>query len=131
MASTDADGEGDATESESLKSRVETWLTGQMPIIQMHGGTSAVREADPEESRVVIELGGACEGCAISPRTAQNIKVELAKEFDEIDDVVVRADDGGGTGEEGRRRESFLGIDRNEGGRGGRGESGPNGYDAY
>lgn len=112
-------------DTESLKARVERWLTAQMPIIRMHGGTSAVREADPDAGRVVVELGGACEGCAVSPRTTQNIKVDLAKEFDEVDDVVVRI----GDGESGRmsadHAESFMGIDRNEGGRGGRGEGAP------
>ena len=41
---------------ESLKSRVETWMVKQMPIIQMHGGTSMVRECDPESGQVVVEL---------------------------------------------------------------------------
>jgi hypothetical protein len=52
--------------------------------------------------------------------------MDLAAEFDEVDDVVVRftAGDGGGWG--GAQAESFMGVDRNEGGRGGRGEGSPN-----
>lgn len=113
------------SEATSLQERVERWLTGQMPIIKMHGGTSAVRVADPETGEVVVELGGACEGCAVSSRTAQNIKLDLAEEFPEVEDVVVRVneDEDGGWGME--RAESFMGIDRNEGGRGGRGEGAP------
>lgn len=114
----------DSETEDALQARVERWLTAQMPIIQMHGGTSAVQKADPEDGEVVVELGGACSGCAISPRTTQNIKIDLAKEFDEVDDVVVRvADDGGGWNPD--QAESVMGIDRNEGGRGGRGEGAP------
>jgi len=123
-----SDSEGDR---EDLQSRVETWLTAQMPIIQMHGGTSAVREADPEKGRVVVELGGACAGCGISSRTTQNIKIDLAKEFDEVSDVVVRTGDDGATDWDIERAESYMGIERNEGGRGGRGESSAHGSDTH
>ena len=67
---------------ESLKSRVEQWMVAQMPIIQMHGGTSVVREANPETGQVVVELGGTCSGCGISNITAQNIKRDMFMEFD-------------------------------------------------
>lgn len=113
------------SEATSLQDRVERWLTAQMPIIQMHGGTSVVRVADPDTGEVVVELGGACEGCAVSSRTAQNIKLDLAEEFPEVEDVVVRVNDDGGGGLGLDQRESFMGIDRNEGGRGGRGEGAP------
>lgn len=118
-------------DTDSLKARVERWLTAQMPIIRMHGGTSAVQEADPESGRVVVELGGACEGCAISPRTTQNIKVDLADAFPDVEEVIVRV----GDGEAGRmgadHAESTMGIDRNEGGRGGRGEGAPGVNDQF
>ncbi|MFB6104065.1 MAG: NifU family protein [Halobacteriaceae archaeon] len=112
-------------EDRTLADRVETWLAGQMPIIRMHGGTSAVQTADPDTGEVIIELGGACEGCAISSRTAQNIKLDLAKEFPEVQEVIVRVadDDSAAMGIE--QAESYMGIDRNEGGRGGRGEGAP------
>jgi Fe-S cluster biogenesis protein NfuA len=112
-------------EGDTLKSRVERWLTAQMPIIQMHGGTSAVRKADPEDGEVVVELGGACGGCTISSVTSQNIKVDLAREFDDVDEVTVRVADGGDDWTP-DQPESVMGIDRNEGGRGGRGEGSPN-----
>ena len=99
--------EADA-DAESLKGRVETWMTGQMPIIQMHGGTSAVRKADPDSGEVVVELGGTCAGCGISDITARNIKRDLIQEFPEVDDVVVRVPS---TGD--------MGSDTVEGGRGG------------
>ncbi|MFB6096494.1 MAG: NifU family protein [Haloferacaceae archaeon] len=94
--------------SDSLKERIETWMQGQMPIIQMHGGESVVRKADPESGEVVVELGGTCSGCGISNITAQNIKRDLIMDFDEVDDVVVRVPS---TGD--------MGKDTVEGGRGG------------
>jgi len=93
---------------ESLKSRVETWMVKQMPIIQMHGGTSMVRECDPETGQVVIELGGTCSGCGISNVTAENIMRDMYMEFEEIEDVEVKVPSTGDTG-----------ADTVEGGRGG------------
>jgi Fe-S cluster biogenesis protein NfuA len=83
-------------------------MVGQMPIIQMHGGTSVVREADPETGEVVVELGGTCSGCGISNITAQNIKADLIRDFPEVGDVTVRVPS---TGE--------MGSETVEGGRGG------------
>jgi Fe-S cluster biogenesis protein NfuA len=92
----------------TLADRVEEWMVGQMPIIQMHGGTSVVREADPETGEVVVELGGTCSGCGISNITAQNIKADLIRDFPEVEDVTVRVPS---TGE--------MGSETVEGGRGG------------
>jgi Fe-S cluster biogenesis protein NfuA len=96
------------TETESLADRVERWMVGQMPIIQMHGGTSVVREADPETGEVVVELGGTCSGCGISDITARNIRADLITDFEEVTDVTVRVPSTGDTG-----------ADTVEGGRGG------------
>jgi len=109
----------DDADAESLKARVERWLAGQMPIIQMHGGTSAVRKADPETGEVVVELGGVCAGCGISGRTSQNIKLELAREFPEVTAVTVRTGDGGTADWDVQQAESYMGVERLEGGRGG------------
>lgn len=92
----------------TLKSDIEDWMTGQMPIIQMHGGRSVVRKADPESGEVVVELGGACAGCGISNLTAQNIKRDLIQDFEDVNDVTVRVPS---TGE--------MGSETVEGGRGG------------
>ena len=116
----DADDEGDG----SLAERVERWLAREMPIIQMHGGTSAVREADPDSGAIVVELGGGCAGCGISDVTSDNIEAGLLKEFPDVEDVTVRVPDpemgvvnGGG---------SIMGVDHTEGGRGDWGGSDPN-----
>ncbi|WP_096390440.1 NifU family protein [Halopenitus persicus] len=92
--------------SDSLADRIETWMVGQMPIIRMHGGTSVVREANPETGEVVVELGGTCSGCGISNVTATNIKRDLLADFEEVTDVTVRVpstgDQGAATVEGGR-----------------------------
>lgn len=92
----------------TLRGRIEEWMVGQMPIIQMHGGTSVVREADPETGEVVVELGGTCAGCGISNLTASNIRADLVRDFEEVEDVTVRVPS---TGD--------VGSDTVEGGRGG------------
>ncbi|MFB6155226.1 MAG: NifU family protein [Haloferacaceae archaeon] len=92
----------------TLREEIETWLVGQMPIIQMHGGTSAVREVDEETGEVVVELGGTCSHCGISNVTATNIKADLLRTFDAVEDVTVRVPSSGDSG-----------SDTVEGGRGG------------
>ncbi|MFB6149363.1 MAG: NifU family protein [Halobacteriales archaeon] len=115
MSDADVENQDD---SEALRQRVEGWLAAQMPIIQLHGGTSMVPEADPESGEVVIELGGTCSGCAISPRTQQMIKTQLVEDIEAVETVHVRFlddDQGWDTDEPG----GLVGIDRREGGRGG------------
>ncbi|MGM0397511.1 MAG: NifU family protein [Halobacteriota archaeon] len=108
----------DATE---LRERIESWLSVQMPIIQMHGGESAVKSVDPESGRVAVELGGTCAHCGISPRTAERVRENLAEEFDDVTEVeVVFLDDTEALGVD--QAESIMGIDRTQGGRGGEGK---------
>ena len=91
---------------ESLADRIERWMVGQMPIIQMHGGTSVVREVDEETGEVVVELGGTCSGCGISNVTADNIRRDLIMDFEEVTEVHVKVpstgDQGSSTVEGGR-----------------------------
>jgi Fe-S cluster biogenesis protein NfuA len=93
---------------QTLRERVEAWMAGQMPIIQMHGGESVVREADPETGEVVVELGGTCAGCGISDITARNIRRDMIQDIDVVTDVHVKVPSTGDTG-----------ADTVEGGRGG------------
>ena len=87
------------TESkQELRSRIEDRIVEQMPIIQMHGGTSMVRELDVESGLVVIELGGTCSGCGISNITAENMQRELYFTFDEIEDVQIKVPSTGDVG---------------------------------
>ncbi|ARS91390.1 NifU family protein [Natrarchaeobaculum aegyptiacum] len=108
----------------TLRERVETWLSREMPIIQMHGGTSAVREADPETGEVIIELGGGCAGCSVSDVTTGNIEAALL-EWPDVDDVTVRVPDPRESLGGPEQAESIMGIDRTEGGRGDWGSSNP------
>ncbi|WP_256297959.1 NifU family protein [Haloarchaeobius salinus] len=114
----------DAAETDdALAERVEQWLAREMPIIQMHGGTSSVRRADPETGEVVVELGGGCSGCGVADITTGNIEAELLK-WPEIEDVTVRVPESGESlGVE--QAESIMGVDRTEGGRGDWGSSNP------
>jgi len=95
-------------DTEELRSQIEDWIVQQMPMIQMHGGTSMIRELDPESGLVVIELGGTCSGCGVSNITAENMQRDLYFAFDEIEDVQIKVPS---TGE--------VGADTVEGGRGG------------
>ncbi|MFB6133703.1 MAG: NifU family protein [Halanaeroarchaeum sp.] len=104
-----------------LQDRIESWLSVQMPIIQMHGGTSAVKRVDPEAGRVVVELGGTCSGCGISPKTAERVRENLTEEFEAVAEVDVQfLDDTESLGVD--QAESVMGIDRTQGGRGGEGK---------
>lgn len=91
-----------------LKSDIETWIVKQIPMIQMHGGTSMVREVNLDAGLVVIELGGTCSGCGISNITSDNIKRELYYEFDDVKKVQIKVPSMGN-----------MGSSTVEGGRGG------------
>ncbi|QLG49017.1 NifU family protein [Natrinema halophilum] len=114
----------DSDDDPSLQKRVEGWLSREMPIIQMHGGTSAVRAADSETGEVVIELGGGCKGCSVSDITTDNIEAELIT-WPEIEEVTVRVPDARDSLGGPDQPESIMGVDRTEGGRGDWGSSNP------
>ncbi|AKH96884.1 NifU family protein [Halanaeroarchaeum sulfurireducens] len=110
-----------STDGSELRERIESWLSVQMPIIQMHGGSSAVRSVDPESGRVTVEMGGACAHCGISPRTADQVRENLTTEFDAVTEVEVQfLDDREALGVD--QAESVMGVDRTQGGRGGDGK---------
>jgi Fe/S biogenesis protein NfuA len=104
-----------------LRERIESWLSVQMPIIQMHGGTSAVKSVDQDTGRVAVEMGGTCSHCGISPRTAERVRENLTEEFDAVTEVDVQfLDDKEALGVD--QAESVMGVDRTSGGRGGEGK---------
>ncbi len=74
-------------EEDDLEDRVRQFLMRNFPQIQMHGGSAAIQEIDPETGEVSIALGGACSGCGISPMTIQAIKSRMVKEIPEITEV--------------------------------------------
>ena len=82
-----------------LEERITNFLRRNFPQIQMHGGSAAIQDLDPEAGEVTIMLGGACSGCGISPMTIQAIKSRMTKEIPEIDTVHANTGmEGGGMG---------------------------------
>lgn len=79
---------------DELREEVTNFLRRNFPQIQMHGGSAAIQQLDPESGEVSVALGGACSGCGISPMTIQAIKSRMVKEIPEI--TKVNADTGMG-----------------------------------
>ena len=84
---------------EELRDRISNFLRRNFPQIQMHGGSAAIQNLDPEKGEVTVMLGGACSGCGISPMTIQAIKSRMTQEIPEIN--TVHADTGMDGGSEG------------------------------
>ncbi|MFC4438347.1 MULTISPECIES: NifU family protein [Natrialbaceae] len=74
---------------ERVREAVSLFLQRNFPQIQAHGGDSSITDVDLDEGHVMINLGGACSGCGISPMTTQAIQSRLPNEVDEIDSVSV------------------------------------------
>jgi Fe-S cluster biogenesis protein NfuA len=79
-----------------LREEISNFLRRNFPQIQMHGGSAAIQELDPESGEVTVQLGGACSGCGISPMTIQAIKSRMVKEIPEIEQVHADTGMGGG-----------------------------------
>jgi len=94
---------------DELRERITNFLRRNFPQIQMHGGSAAIQDLDPEEGSVTIQLGGACSGCGISPMTVQAIKTRMRKEIPEIDTVHASTGMDGGMGGGGGMSPSFPG----------------------
>ena len=90
--------ESESVDIEDLEERVMNFLRRNFPQIQMHGGSAAIRDLDPEAGEVTIMLGGACSGCGISPMTIQAIKSRMVQEIPEINQVHAEAGMGGAMG---------------------------------
>lgn len=90
--------ESESADVEDLEERITNFLRRNFPQIQMHGGSAAIRDLDPEKGEVTIMLGGACSGCGISPMTIQAIKARMTQEIPEIDTVHAETGMGGGMG---------------------------------
>lgn len=90
--------ESESADVEDLEERISNFLRRNFPQIQMHGGSAAIRDLNPEKGEVTIMLGGACSGCGISPMTIQAIKARMTQEIPEIDTVHAETGMGGGMG---------------------------------
>jgi Fe-S cluster biogenesis protein NfuA len=101
----------DTQDTSDLEQRVSNFLRRNFPQIQMHGGSAAIQDLDPESGEVTVMLGGACSGCGISPMTIQAIKSRMVKEIPEITQVHAETGMSGGS--------SMSGPSRGGGGKGG------------
>ena len=88
----------DQDADDELRERITNFLRRNFPQIQMHGGSAAIQQLDPDEGTVTIQLGGACSGCGISPMTIQAIKSRMVKEIPEIEQVHAETGMGGSEG---------------------------------
>ena len=105
----------DAQDAEDdLRERITNFLRRNFPQIQMHGGSAAIRDLDPESGEVTVMLGGACSGCGISPMTIQAIKSRMTKEIPEINEV--HAETGMESGGDFGTSPSFPGESDDDGG---------------
>lgn len=75
------------TEDDDLRDRITQYLMKQFPQIQMHGGDATIQHLDKESGEVVIQLGGACSGCGISPMTIEALKRCMVEDIPEITTV--------------------------------------------
>lgn len=75
--------------TESPEEQVSKFLKQQLPQIQMHGGAADIMTADPDEGNVYIVLGGACQGCGLSPMTTEAIKRRMPEEIEWAENVTI------------------------------------------
>lgn len=85
-------------EEKKLRENVDQFLMRNFPQIEMHGGTSSVVEANPEEEYVKVSLGGSCSGCGISPMTTQAIRSRMPDDVEGVSEVEVSTGSDGGAG---------------------------------
>lgn len=76
------------TEDE-LRDEISSFLEKNLPQIRMHGGTSSIVDIDTESGVVVLQLGGTCSGCGLSPMTVQAIKQRMVQEMEYVSEVEV------------------------------------------
>jgi len=77
------------SEENEFREEISNFLRRNFPQIQMHGGSSSILEADPDDGVVQVALGGACSGCGISPMTVQAIKTRMVDQISDVEQVEV------------------------------------------
>lgn len=69
---------------------IEQYVQSEFPQIAFHGGSFDLIEDGQADGTVLIALGGACNGCAISPQTAQLLERRMVEDFEHVDEVIVQ-----------------------------------------
>ncbi len=65
--------------------RIEQSLDGIRPYIASHRGSVEIIDFDPVEGRLVLRLGGTCQGCSAATVTLkQGIEVRLREAVPEV-----------------------------------------------
>ncbi len=68
------------------------------PALEAHNGFLRLVRYDPEEKTMYVELGGGCQGCALSKETLQGqIGSFLIDEFPELNGIIDVTDHNAGT----------------------------------
>lgn len=76
-----------------MREEIQEFLRANFPQIRMHGGTFTVKKVEPEDGYAEIQLGGACNGCGISPMTKEAIRDRLPKNTESVSLVKVDSED--------------------------------------
>jgi Fe-S cluster biogenesis protein NfuA len=78
------------TDALQMKHDVAAFLRRECPQIAMHGGQAAITSAEPTTGHVEVVLGGACDGCLLSPATLQLIETRLPQKVASVRSISVR-----------------------------------------
>lgn len=78
------------TDSLQMKHDIANFLRRECPQIAMHGGQAAITSADPTTGHAEVVLGGACDGCLLSPATLELIENRLPQKVESVRTVNVR-----------------------------------------
>lgn len=74
-----------AVAGDDVMSRIEAQLDGIRPYIASHRGTVEIVDFDPEEGRLLLRLGGTCQGCSAATITLrQGIEARVRAAVPEV-----------------------------------------------
>ncbi len=77
---------GDTTTD--LMERIERGLDGIRPYIASHRGSVEIVDFDPDEGRLLVRLGGTCQGCSAATITLRHgIELRLREAVPEVKHV--------------------------------------------
>lgn len=75
------------TTENDIREEITQFLRRNFPQIQMHGGEAVISNLDLDNKSVTIHLGGACDGCGLSPMTTMALQRRLPEQVEAISTV--------------------------------------------
>lgn len=75
------------TTENDVREKITQFLRRNFPQIQMHGGEAVISNLDLDNESVTIHLGGACDGCGLSPMTTMALQRRLPDQVEAISTV--------------------------------------------